>query len=117
MTPTTELEVQGTRGSASITAIIDTGFEGDLCLPVSVAVGHGLELVSQVPIELADGTQKLELVFAGSVVFLDRQREVFIYLTDSDDALVGTHLLSNCRLSIDFTTGKTQLTTKRPRGR
>jgi predicted aspartyl protease len=39
MTPTVDLDVQGSRGTATLTAIIDTGFDGDLCLPTSLAVG------------------------------------------------------------------------------
>jgi len=47
MTPTANLDVSGSRGSIRITAIIDTGFDGYVCLPTSVAVQLGLELVSQ----------------------------------------------------------------------
>ena len=115
MTPTSQLEVQGSRGAVELTAIIDTGFDGHLCLPTSLAVGLGLELSGQNEVELADGTRKMELVFAGTVRFLDDRRDVAIYLTDGDEALIGTRLLSDCRISIDFTTGKVQLTRKQPR--
>lgn len=115
MTPTTRLHVQGSRGAAEVTAIIDTGFDGHVCLPTTLAVGLGLELSGQNVVELADGTRKMSLVFDGTVRFLDRERVVAIYLTDSDEALIGTRLLSDCRLSIDFTTGKVQVTRKQPR--
>jgi hypothetical protein len=61
---------------------------------------------------LADGAQKDTLVFAGTVDFLNRQREVAIYLTDSDEALVGTRLLSDCQLTIDFPMGKVLIARK-----
>ena len=97
---------------AAMTAIIDTGFDGHLCLPIGLAVTLGLVLISRQMIELADGTQKWALVFSGLVRFLGKTRKVRIYLTDSEDALVGTGLLSDCRLAIDFTTGKVMLTRK-----
>jgi hypothetical protein len=63
-------------------------------------------------IELADGTQKPELVFTGTVRFLGRSRRVRIFLTNSEDALVGTDLLADGRLNIDFPTGKVKLSRK-----
>jgi hypothetical protein len=70
-------------------------------------------LIDKRLVELADGTRKRELVFAGSVRLLGKTRKARIYLTESDDALVGTTLLSDCRLSIDFPTGKVMLTRKK----
>ena len=115
MTPTAELEIMGSRGSMPITAIIDTGFDGYVCLPISIAVHLGLELVSQGSVELADGTVKTELLFSGAVQFLGERRTVQIYLTDSEDALIGTSLLADCRLLIDFQAGTVRLTRKPPR--
>ena len=56
MTPTADLEVMGSRDSVPITAIIDTGVDGFVCLPTSLAVRLGLDLISQADVELADGT-------------------------------------------------------------
>lgn len=112
MTPTADLEVRGSRGAVRIKALIDTGFSGDVCIPKTAAIRLGLELVALADIELADGTQKLELVFSGSVRFLGRTRPVQIYLTDSEDALLGTSLLADCRLVIDFPMGQVRLTHK-----
>src|SRR5947207_13742781 len=95
MTPKVDLEVIGSRGPVGVTAILDTGFDDDLCLPTEVAVTLGLPLIGKEIVELADGTQRWELVFSGSVRFLGRTRRVRIVLTDSEDALVGTGLLSD----------------------
>jgi hypothetical protein len=73
--------------------------------------------VSQGYVELADGTMKKELPFAGSVQFLGETRAAQIYLTDSDDALIGTSLLSDCRLVVDFPAGAVHLKRKPPRRR
>jgi clan AA aspartic protease len=109
MTPTIKLKVFGLRSSMTLTAIIDTGFDDHLCLPVGVAVTLGLTLDTQHLVELADGTQKDELVFAGDVSFMGKKKKVRIYLTNSEDALVGTRLLEDCRLTIDFPTGKVKI--------
>lgn len=106
MTPTVDLEVIGARRAVKLTAIVDTGFDGDVCLTVGVAVALGLELVNRQRVELADGTQKDELVFAGKVRMLGRSHAVNMLLTASDDTLVGTRLLSRYALSIQFPRGE-----------
>jgi len=98
--PRIRITVVGTHGEATVDAVIDTGFDGDLCLPILIAIKLGLELRDVMSVELADGTIKQELLFAG-VVQLGRQRkDVNILLTESDDALLGMNLLSY--LELDF---------------
>lgn len=55
-TPVITLKVLGTRGALTIDGILDTGFDGFLCLPIPVAVTLGLKLVDMIRTELADGT-------------------------------------------------------------
>jgi predicted aspartyl protease len=96
--PIVGITVVGSRGSATAEAILDTGFDGDVCLPTQL----GLELAATQLIELADGTRKRELVFAGEGVFGDEARKVEIILTEGQDALIGTRLLAYKILEIDF---------------
>ena len=110
MTPTTTVEVIGSRSSLVLAAIVDTGFSGDICVPIDIAVGLGLELVRRTKVELADGSMRSELVFAGQVRFVGEERDVEILVTERDDPLVGVGLLSSCRLVIDFTKGRLDLT-------
>lgn len=118
MTPMVDIEVGGTRREAAVEAILDTGFEGEICAPVELAVSLGLELVGTDVVELADGSQKQEFLFAGEVNFLGKKQEVVISLTDGEDTLIGTELLADCTLSVDFQTGKVLLSRKkRGRGR
>jgi predicted aspartyl protease len=100
--PVVEITVVGSRGSATAEAILDTGFDGDVCLPTQVAIQLGLELAATQLIELADGTRKRELVFAGEGVFEDEVRKVEIILTEAQDTLVGSRLLADKILEIDF---------------
>ena len=55
------------------------------------------------------------MLFAGAVQFLGETRAVPIYLTDSDDALIGNSLLAGCRLLVDFPAAVVRLTRKPPR--
>jgi clan AA aspartic protease len=105
MTPTALVEVIGSRQTIELTAIVDTGFDGDLCIPIRVAVQLGLELVGEEFVELADGKQNYELVFAGSARFFGETHKVRIMVTASQDALIGTRLLNHYALSIDFPGG------------
>ena len=109
MTPTALIDVIGSRRSIELTAIVDTGFDGDVCLPTRQAVLLGLELVAELPVELADGRRTDELVFAGSARFLEETHDVEIMLTTSEDALIGTRLLNRYALAIDFPGGQIKL--------
>lgn len=115
MTPTMDIEVIGVRRRITLTAIIDTGFDGELSVPINVAVTLGLELIGHDLVELADGSHRRSLRFGGSVRFLEKPRDVSIYLTESEDVLIGTAMLDDCRLSIDFPSGKVTLSRKRGR--
>ena len=61
-------------------------------------------------VELADGSTRSELLFAGQVRFVGEERDVEILVTERDDPLVGVGLMSGCRLAIDFTRGTLSLT-------
>ena len=75
-------------------------------MPVQIAIQLGLELCGLQRVELADGSRKNELVFAGIARLGERQGEVEITLTESKDTLIGTHLLLGHALEIDYV-GKT----------
>lgn len=108
--PRVEISVMGIRSTCSIKAVIDTGFDGDLCLPIQIAIQLGLELRDILYIELADGTIKDELVFAGAVHWESEIKEVRIMLTGSEDPLIGIGLLAKKRLEIDFEKGSVSIT-------
>ena len=111
MTPKAEIIVGGSRGSEVVEAIIDTGFDGYVCLPIHVAEKLGVQLTGRTVAVLADGTEKADLLFSGWVKFFDRRRNVEICLT-TDQALIGTGLLADCDLAIDFVSGKVSLSRK-----
>ena len=97
------ISVIGIRDEVVLDAVVDTGFSGEVCLPVPVAIQLGLELWGSEEFELADGTSKEELVFRGNVLFGGEEREVAIILTNANQALIGMELLQTQNvLRIDF---------------
>jgi predicted aspartyl protease len=100
--PRVRLTVKGSRKSLHINPVVDTGFDGDLCLPVKIAIQLGLELFGQSLVELADGSKKDELTFQGSVFWRDQERLARIFLTDSEDALISSGLFQGQKLTIGY---------------
>jgi clan AA aspartic protease len=115
--PRVSITVRGARTAVTLEAVIDTGFDGFLCLPLTIAVELGLELHGTQWVELADGSVKRDLFFSGQAGFAGRPGEqVEISLTDSEDALVGVEFLAECRLEIDFPKGVVRIHQKPRRG-
>ena len=103
--PVIELKVRGVRQEVTVEGILDTGLNGFLCLPTSIAVSLGLELIDTVTAELADGTTvEDELVFAGQAEWDGTLMHIRLTLTDSEDALIGTAFLTGYRVELDYPT-------------
>jgi clan AA aspartic protease len=100
--PKIPLTVTGLRGRVTMAATVDTGFDGYLCLPTEIAIQIGLELSGRLVVELADGSRRTTLVFAGTVTVGENAKDVDIILTEADEPLVGTGLLAETALTIDF---------------
>ncbi|MEA3459259.1 MAG: hypothetical protein U9R11_01035 [Chloroflexota bacterium] len=97
-----EITIVGTRDQITLEAMLDTGFTGWICLPIQIAIHLGLELQGLQTIELADGARKRELVFRGQATFAGEQEQVDIILSEAENALLGTGMLTDCILTIDF---------------
>lgn len=100
--PKVKLTVGGRKRSGDIDAVLDTGFDGYLSLPVSMAVQLGLELIGTDTVQYADGRTARELVFTVSVKMSGKDKLVPTTLTDSVEALAGTALFSGMKVSFDF---------------
>lgn len=104
-TPVVSLKVLGTRGEITIEGILDTGFDGFLCLPIPLAISLGLDLIDTTDTELADGTVvEDELVFAGQAEWDGTVMRVPIVLTRSADVLIGTAFLQGYVVQLDYNT-------------
>jgi len=101
--PTFSVTLAGPLGEVTLTGIVDTGFDGDLCIPVPTAVSLGLQLKATKFVEFADGRIEEEFVFRGTVTMGDLPpRSADVELTFSDQALIGSGLFQGLKLEIDY---------------
>lgn len=100
--PKIKVTVVGVRKSSSLEAILDTGFDGYLSLPINIAVTLGIELIAIVPVEYADGRRSQELVFSVRVDLDGTEEMVPATLTAGSEALAGTALLAKYELRVNF---------------
>ena len=100
-----ELNISGWRGSMTVSACMDTEFNGDVSLPFHIAVELGLNLVGRADVELGDGRVEREFTFSGVASIGGESREVEIFVSDSEDALIGRTWLSRGSLYINYVTG------------
>jgi predicted aspartyl protease len=106
--PRVNVTVTGARRKVTLPALVDTGFDGYLSLPIRIAVDLGLELIASFSIELADGTVlEDQPVFSGrGCLDRGRPREIEIVLTGCEEALVGLNWLREGSLFINFKKGE-----------
>jgi predicted aspartyl protease len=100
--PKIRLAVGGAKQSSLLEAILDTGFDGYLSLPINIAVTLGIELAAIIPVEYADGRRNQELVFSVKVSFGGMEETVPATLTAGAEALAGTALLAKYELGVNF---------------
>jgi len=101
------LEVVCRDGSShTVSAVIDTGFNGQVSLARRVANALDLPLTYEgtVEVELADGTVVETDVYSGPIRFDGHELEAEILLTDAEDTLIGTGLLTGKVLLMNFAT-------------
>jgi clan AA aspartic protease len=89
---------------ATVAAVVDSGFSGELGLPVHVAQLLGLPNKGRVPMELADGSATEVTAYEGVLDWNGERRRVAIHGTDGG-ALIGMELLHGSRVSFDVIDG------------
>ncbi|CAD6492956.1 MAG: hypothetical protein CHKLHMKO_00382 [Candidatus Argoarchaeum ethanivorans] len=111
--PIIKAKIIGSRAEIVTDGILDTGFSGHLCLPITTAVSLGLELTGLERVELADGTiLEDEPVFSGRMEWNEGIVDVDIVLTKSADALLGTALLGGMEVRLNYSTNEVVLEKK-----
>lgn len=83
-------------------AIIDTGFNGYLCLADNLIDKMDLSYIGTDFFELGNGEIVENDVFSGRIIFDKMERNVLVTLSTSSDVLIGTSLLKAKTLFIDF---------------
>jgi predicted aspartyl protease len=111
--PTVDIEVSNPIGwKQPVTALIDTGFDGFLMLPIAQAFPIGLLLRGTMSITLADGSGQDKLYCLGGIEY-DGEDEVGIVIIEpnSNMALLGMEFLRafKRRLEVDPAAGTVAL--------
>lgn len=102
---TIRLSVRGPTGQhQAIEAVIDTGFDGTLSLPLAIITALGLPWRRRGRALLADGTTSVFDIYEATVVWDGRPRRVAIDAADIDP-LVGMRLLNGYELQIQAVVG------------
>lgn len=94
--------------SVEIECVIDTGFEGFLTLPSSVIAALGLPYLININANLANNSSVETDVYLATVVWNGVERNIAA-LAMGRRPLIGTALLEDYHLSIDFCEGGTVL--------
>lgn len=87
------------------TAVVDTGFNGDLEILESLRASFVLRSIGTIFSNLAAGQTIEEELYAITFPFDGELFEVEATFVISDTILIGTRLLRNHRLTIDFPAG------------
>jgi predicted aspartyl protease len=91
-----------TIGERTQAAVIDTGFNGDLELPEVSRTASNPRYLGTAESLLAAGQSVIEDVYAVTIPFDGRMVEAVATFTAESTGLIGTRLLKNYRLEIDF---------------
>ncbi len=104
-----EISVADSSGNLhTLQAVVDTGFTGCLTLPTDFLERLGLRSVATLPTSLADGSENDYRYYNGDILWHDRLHRISIIALDADpdpDPLIGTQLLTGCRLTVEFRDG------------
>ncbi|MDD5291323.1 MAG: hypothetical protein PHZ04_04410 [Patescibacteria group bacterium] len=99
-----KLKLAGYHGSKEIYFLIDTGFDGELSLPVSLAIPLGLALVGESEYKIAGGTSYNPLKFVASIQWGSQNKLASVDVDKGDTPLLGMRLLTNYTLFVNFKT-------------
>jgi len=87
------------------TAVVDTGFNGDLELPTQLQDRVNAEHLGSIESSLAGGQVLVEENYDVQIPFDGRMVHAQATFVDVDQILIGTRLLRSYRLLIDFPAG------------
>ena len=96
-------------GSQNWRAIIDTGFNGDLELPESLRHSLNARYVGQVTSALAGGQTIEESVYLVDFPFDGKVIQAEATFVANHEILIGTHLLREYRLLVNFVSRTVEL--------
>lgn len=96
------VRIELTGNSAPLTALVDTGFNGELMLPERVVDETGLAQMGTAECMTASGDVVSVGVYTGSIRWIDRDVKARILATRGETVLLGMGLLKNCRMTMEL---------------
>ena len=100
--PRIVLEIAGTKGSATLSTLVDTGFDWDVGLHYDFADQLGLEIYDFAQFDYADGRSDEDLLCHAKVKWHGQWQEIDVALSADDEPAIGTRLLQGCIMTMDF---------------
>ena len=100
--PVIEVKLDLGKEKRAVNAVIDTGFNGYISVPKKLIDESDWDFLGIEEYELASGELMRERVFLGRIEIGTEKLAVFILSSNSSDTLVGTKLLKNRVLTINF---------------
>lgn len=100
--PVIEVKLDLGKEKRAVNAVIDTGFNGYISVPKKLIDESDWDFLGIEEYELASGELMREKVFLGRIEIGTEKLAVFILSNNSSDTLVGTKLLRNRLLIINF---------------
>jgi len=105
------LQIPMPRG-ALLDVVVDTGFNGSLCLPRGLLRKLGFRWIGTRLVELADGSRVVSQLYEGEILWFGQRRTVTALATRSAEGLLGTEMLHDVRLEMDLDENWVRLTWK-----
>jgi clan AA aspartic protease len=97
--PVLELDV----GSLSTQVLVDTGFDGGLILPSHIANQLDLTYVGLEEFNSVSGERIVAKAYSIEIDWLGKRVRVSVVVSPKiNEALLGSHMLRDCRLTIDY---------------
>lgn len=89
-----------------IQLIIDTGFDGELCLNEKILKAWRFKQKGIQTVELADGSLITTKIYVGEISWFGLKKRVLANETSSKDSLLGTGLLREVEVRLDISRDK-----------
>ena len=93
----------------SILCTIDTGFSGSLLISESFAKSNNFIFVGLEEVELIDGVSAEIEVAIGKINWFEKEIWVRAFISKTDESLIGTELLKDTKLEIDYINSKVKI--------
>ncbi len=96
--------------SRKINFLLDTGFNGEVMIPIKLVEELGLEQIGVSQYVSASWDIELTNIFKGKIKFFDKDLEVEILSTDANFSLAGMRLFHECRIVIEMDKNQVEIT-------